>query len=106
MTTKERLHQLIDQLDDARAEAMLVLLTPPNGATNGRSDDPEEDIDAITARDLARIASAPPLDENHPIWSMVGMFKGVPGGPTDVAENHDKYLAEAYADLHEDDGDR
>jgi excisionase family DNA binding protein len=35
-------------------------------------------------------------------WSeLIGIIDN--DGPTDVAENHDKYLAEAYADTHEDD---
>jgi excisionase family DNA binding protein len=39
--------------------------------------------------------------ENHPLFKFAGVFED-PGGKTDIAENHDKYLAEAYADLHED----
>ncbi len=34
------------------------------------------------------------------LLSIIGMFPAEPGEPTDVAENHDKYLAEAYLDTH------
>jgi hypothetical protein len=36
---------------------------------------------------------------DDPLWEIVGMFNS--DGPTDVASNKHKYLAEAYADLHE-----
>lgn len=37
--------------------------------------------------------------KNDPLWGMVGMFKA-DGGPTDVAETVDTYLAEASLDTH------
>ncbi len=40
--------------------------------------------------------------KDDPLWNIVGMIKD-DGGPTDVSENKYKYLAEAYADLHEHD---
>ena len=99
-TTKEQLHRLVDQLDNARAEAMLTLLTPPNGATNGQSaettkdiEEDVEDIDAATARDLTMIADAPPLNKDHPIWSIVGKFSSAE--PTDIANHKDEYVADA-----------
>ena len=39
----------------------------------------------------------PPLGRD-PLWDIIGIADA---GPSDLAENHDKYLAEAYADLHE-----
>jgi excisionase family DNA binding protein len=41
------------------------------------------------------------LLENHPLLKLAGVFEDREG-KTDIAENHDKYLAEAYADLHEE----
>jgi hypothetical protein len=38
--------------------------------------------------------------KDDPLWEIVGMLKA-DGGPTDVSENVDKYLAEAYLDTHE-----
>jgi hypothetical protein len=38
--------------------------------------------------------------KDDPLWGIVGMFKA-DGGPTDVSDNVDKYLAEAYLDTHE-----
>lgn len=34
-------------------------------------------------------------------WNTVGIVTG--DGPADFARNHDHYLAETYADLHEED---
>lgn len=152
MTSKERLHQIIDQMDSARADAWLAVMEPGDGAVDGHHEqmdpmalhDPEwqelilkaqatppdertpfQDGLVLRAareselvktpegraqlerdrRDRERIlANARPLDESHPVWGMVGMFKREPGEPkTNVAENVDEYLAGAYADLHEDD---
>ncbi len=41
------------------------------------------------------------LLKNHPLLKFAGLFEDREG-KTDIAENHDKYLAEAYADLHEE----
>lgn len=38
--------------------------------------------------------------KDDPLWGIVGMFKA-DGGPTDVSDNVDTYLAEAYLDTHE-----
>jgi excisionase family DNA binding protein len=35
---------------------------------------------------------------DSPLWDLVGVIED---GPTDLAENHDKYLADAYGDLHD-----
>jgi excisionase family DNA binding protein len=35
---------------------------------------------------------------DSPLWDLVGIIEN---GPPDLAENHDKYLAEAYGDLHD-----
>ena len=40
-----------------------------------------------------------PTSEDDPLWNIVGMFASSPDGPTDVARNKHKYLAEAY-DVH------
>jgi excisionase family DNA binding protein len=39
---------------------------------------------------------------DDPLWDIVGIADSGPDGPTDVSTNKYKYLAEAYADLHED----
>jgi excisionase family DNA binding protein len=39
---------------------------------------------------------------DDPLWDVVGIADSGPDGPTDVSTNKDKYLAEAYADLHEE----
>ena len=63
--------------------------------------------EAETRRSVERIARVRPVEDAHPIWDMVGMLKADPNAPrTNVAENVDEYLAEIYADLHEDDDAR
>lgn len=48
--------------------------------------------------------SPPSAGEGHiftfdsPLWELVG---AVQDGPEDLAENHDRYLADAYGDLHD-----
>jgi excisionase family DNA binding protein len=44
--------------------------------------------------------SGKPLDFDSPLWDLIGFIDD--DGPTDMAVNHDRYLAEAYADLHEE----
>ncbi len=39
-----------------------------------------------------------PITADDPLWNIVGIIDD--DGPTDMAENHDYYLAEAYMDLH------
>jgi hypothetical protein len=41
-----------------------------------------------------------PLSFDAPIWKLVGLIDD--DGPTDGSTNHDKYLAEAYGDLHDE----
>ena len=41
-----------------------------------------------------------PFTEDDPLWNLVGAFRS--DEPTDIASHKDEYLAEAYADLHED----
>lgn len=58
---------------------------------------------ARNRRERELVGSADPIAADDPIWDLVGMIKRNPGEPmTSIAENHDEYLAEAYADLHDD----
>lgn len=44
-------------------------------------------------------APSRPFTEDDPLWNLVGIATS--DGPGDVSENIKKYLADAYADLHE-----
>lgn len=57
------------------------------------TDDEEDDL---------TIPEGKPLTRNDSLFRIIGMFDSGPGAPTDVASNKHKYLAEAYADLHEE----
>ena len=50
-------------------------------------------------RKRSRIPRGKPTSAEDPMWRIIGMATGE--GAADVAENHDKYLADAYADTHE-----
>lgn len=43
-------------------------------------------------------ATEKPFTFDSPLWNIVGIIEG---GPPDIAEQHDRYLADAYADTHE-----
>ena len=51
--------------------------------------------------DEDQIPEGKPLTRNSSLFRIIGMFESGPGEPTDVASNKHKYLAEAYADLHD-----
>jgi excisionase family DNA binding protein len=62
----------------------------------------------ITQRDIDQFATREPvqprpeigheLTDESPLWGLIGIIRD---GPSDLAENHDKYLADAYGDLHD-----
>lgn len=55
--------------------------------------------DARSADDLPdELRNARPLEADDPLFSMIGMATS--DGPTDVASNKHKYLAEAYLEDH------
>ena len=48
-----------------------------------------------------RVLRGRPTSADDPLWNIVGMAAGPDDGATDVSTNKLKYLADAYADLHE-----
>jgi hypothetical protein len=103
MTVKERLHELVDALDETDAEWALRYLSrlassPEHDESAGALIIDEDDD--ISAEELLRRAR--PITAEDPLWNIVGMADSGPDGPTDVSRNKHKYLAEAYADLHEE----
>lgn len=103
MTTKERLHQIIDGMDLARAEGLLVVLEPGSGAADRHLLDADGDDAGLTRAESNDLDDRPTrsIAADDPLWSIVGALSGPPDGPGDVARNHDTYLADAYADSHE-----
>ena|SRR5687767_1387518 len=51
-----------------------------------------------TQHDRNRLPEGRPFSFDDPLWNIVGIIQD---GPPDLAANHDKYLAEAYADKHD-----
>ena len=49
-------------------------------------------------RDRNRLPEGRPFTFDDPLWNIVGIIND---GPPDLAANHDKYLADAYADNHD-----
>jgi len=56
-------------------------------------------VEVRPARTARRSRKGQPTSADDPIWNIVGMART--DGPSDVAENVDRYLAEAYLDTHE-----
>ena len=101
MTTREAIHHLVDVLDE---EAILAVLDDVRTlADEHRPATGEIAGSAAYPRPLEWLKVGRPTSEDDPLWNIVGMVGDEYDGPTDVSENVDKYLAEAYADLHEDD---
>jgi hypothetical protein len=100
VTIKERLHQLVDELDDERATEVLAFALrasvrsaePPNGSI--LATEPGVDVDSESLWQVAR-----PVTGDDPLWSIVGVIDG--DGPTDVSSSKHRYLANLYGDLHD-----
>ncbi|MEA2598675.1 MAG: hypothetical protein QOF01_5144 [Thermomicrobiales bacterium] len=83
MTVKERIHLLVEELDEQQAEAALVLLDRFLTTETGHGGVAE-------AEGPSR--SNPPghlLTSESPLWGIVGLVAD--GGPIDTSENVDKY---------------
>lgn len=98
MATKERIKRIVDDLDEAQADALFVLLDRFAPAPDR----------AAPTLDTTGFAAAKPDPAGHvltpdsPLWDIVGLVDD--DGPTDVSENVDAYLALAYADNHDEAG--
>lgn len=100
VTVKERLHQVIDELDDERAvEVLTFALRASTAGVLTRTDasrppEPGVDLDRESLWQIAR-----PVTAEDPLWGIIGMIAD--DGPTDVSSNKHRYLADVYGDLHE-----
>lgn len=81
MTTKEAIHEKIDQLDDRQAMQLLDFL-------DHLIEDDEKEVDLPERTEAQRQA----------LLSLIGMVRSPQ--PTNVAEHHDDYLVDAI--LHQD----
>ena len=52
----------------------------------------------VSVTSLVRVGVDMMILENEPLLDIIGL---VEGGPSDLSERHDDYLAEAYADNHD-----
>jgi hypothetical protein len=103
MTVKEQVHELVEALDEADANLVLrylIRLTSNETDSSSRRALVIDEDDLIGPEDLLRIGK--PFTFDDPLWNIVGMADSGPEGPTDVSRNKHKYLADAYADLHEE----
>jgi hypothetical protein len=92
MSSRERLRTLVDTLDETQAEITVAFIDRLTSTFAGESD--RDDADWV--------AQGRPFTLDSPLWDIVGMADSGPDGPTDVSRNKHKYLADAYADLHEE----
>jgi len=94
MTVKEMIHSLIDELPDADANLVLAYL---GTVANKQSHGSELPIGQEKSEEPAEwLKLGRPTTADDPLWNIVGIIDDE--GPTDVARNHDAYLAEAYSD--------
>jgi hypothetical protein len=102
MTVKQRLHQLVDLLDDRDAAEALVYLDQlvadaPNAGTASQRE--VGGVDVADREELLRLAR--PITADDPLWNIVGLIDVEDDGPRDVSSNKHKYLVDAYSDLHD-----
>jgi hypothetical protein len=77
MTPRERLLQLVQELEEDRVEAMLLILNDP------------VQISAAAKAEEGKVA------DSDPFGGIVGMIGDEYDGPTDVSANIHKYVADA-----------
>jgi excisionase family DNA binding protein len=102
------------RIDKEELERLLTPAIPKRNTAIPRGRPPAKDnplwriAGRGTHRDGAIISADPepelkPFTFDDPLWDIVGMGASTqPDGITDVSLNKHKYLAEAYADLHEE----
>jgi hypothetical protein len=72
----------------------LAVLAPARPAKRGQQGDGDAHQRTTRRRVRGKVFTAA-----DPLWNIVGLLTD-DGGPTDVARNIDRYLAEAYIDTH------
>jgi hypothetical protein len=79
MTPRERLLQLIEEMDEERVEAMLLLFAGSAGTSGSEAVKAGENVEA----------------SKDPFGGLIGMIGDEYEGPTDVSMNIHKYVADA-----------
>jgi hypothetical protein len=98
MTTKEAIYRLIDSLDEETATVVLdYVRTIVDDQTVGS----DKSNDAEQQAPLEWMKLGRPTSEDDPLWKLVGIAGPEIDVPSDLSRNHDKYLADIYADLHD-----
>ena len=93
MTVKEMIHRMVDELPDEDAESVYAYLL----VANDSGSQPGSPYASMTKDEPAEwMKLGKPTSADDPLWNLVGIIDD--DGPTDVAGNHDKYLAEAHLD--------
>ena len=92
-------HQLVDTLPDDASESVLACL---RGVAAGSSD---ADHASATMRSddepVEFMRRGKPTSVDDPLWNIVGVIGEEDGAPSDMAEQHDRYLAEIHDRRHE-----
>jgi hypothetical protein len=97
MTVKEEIQDLVDTLDDKQALDVLNyvrfvvgMARPTNAGWTLEAAEPPGEFLKIGR----------PTSDDDPLWNIVGIIGEDVDVPSDLAVNHDRYLAEIYADRH------
>lgn len=103
MTIREALRSAVETLSDeesARVLGYVDAIAQRRGDVNGASRVPATTSDEELVDELTFAEPKAGFAPGSPLWDLVGFIDT--DGPTDMAENHDTYLAKAYGDLHEE----
>ncbi len=97
MTVKEELREIVESLDDERAVEALNYLRRLLSEGDPRT---AREVDGERPGEFWKRGKR--TSGNDPLWELVGIIGPEYDVPTDLSVNHDKYLAEIYADLHDE----
>lgn len=92
-TTKDELHAIVESLDESDLSTALTILRGISTSDSDRAQDGTVDV-------LPQRSGDSDVEPQHPWYDFIGIIDD--DGPTDVSENHDKYLADAYMDNHDE----
>lgn len=92
---KDELHAIVESLDAADLSVALRVL---RGVSSGDKEHRGEGILGRTGSRPETSADVGPT--SHPWFDFIGIVDD--DGPTVIARNHDKYLADAYMDTHDE----
>ncbi|MGI8476487.1 MAG: hypothetical protein ACR2OO_08980 [Thermomicrobiales bacterium] len=94
MSAKEAIHRLVDKLPDEQADDVLAYIRRVTTAPH--LDDDRQSRSDEEAQPLEWMNIGEPTSDDDPLWNIIGIVGADVDVPSDLAANHDRYLAEIY----------